>query len=64
MPRPPEQETILTPKEAAARLNVGVDFLYREMAADRIRHERLGRVYRIPESALREAFPRLYSPRP
>lgn len=56
-------EPILTPKEVAARLNVSVGFVYNEMSAGRIRHERLGRVYRIPESALRESFPNLYASR-
>ncbi len=41
-------------REAAAHLDCDVDTVYRLIREDRLRSIRLGRVIRVPESALRD----------
>ena len=62
MPAPvkvaPDEDRLLTRQEAADRLNVPLRFVTRCVQERRIRYVRIGRMVRIPETAIQDYFDR------
>lgn len=55
MPRPmPEPERYLTVQDAAAKLGLSIDGVYRRIAARTLPFRQIGRFYRIPERELEQ----------
>ncbi len=62
--RADDDETLMTPREAAEYLRVSLRTIRRHLAAGTIRGRRVGKLWRIRKADLDAAFPVKPTPRP